>query len=44
MGKVVYDEILKAEGEKKTPWNVPEIARIEDKEIWWTKSLRFQKK
>ena len=44
MGKVVYDEILKAEGEKKTPWNVPEIARIEDKELWWTKSLRFQTK
>ena len=34
MGKVVYDEILKAEGEKKTPWNVPEVARIGDKELW----------
>ena len=33
MGKVVYDEILKAEGEKKTSWNVPEVARIGDKEL-----------
>ena len=42
MGKVVYEEILKAEGEKKTPWNVIELARIGDKELWWDKSLRFQ--
>ena len=31
---VVCDEILKAEGGKKTPWNVPEVARIRDKELW----------
>ena len=39
MGKVIYDEILKAEGEKKTPWNVPEVARIGDKELWWDKKF-----
>ena len=44
MGKVVYDEILKAEGEKKTPWNVPEVARIRDKELLWDKKFTLPNK
>ena len=44
MGKVVYVEILKAEGEKKTPRNVPEVARIGNKELWWDKKFTLPNK
>ena len=39
MEKVVYDEILTAEGEKKTLWNVSEVAEIGDKKLWWDKKF-----
>ena len=39
MGKVVYEKLLQAEGEKKSPIKIPQVTKIGSKELWWDKTI-----
>ena len=39
MGKVVYEKLMQAEGEKKPPMKVPQVTKITAKELWRDKTI-----